>query len=552
MPRRLLFLLLAVPALASACGIRPAPVAVAPATLQANPPQDAASAPAAVRASGESSSALLPPDRPNDAPSTAPAAASGTAPETPTSSGRLPAEAAAPPDSDDEEAAGDVGHESAAFDALLALGDMDLSSPPAPDVRSSVEADLAATSHDIPIPLNDRVLRFVGLFQGRLRNFLAEGLNRGAAHIPMIQGVLRAEKLPLDLAYLPLVESAFKTTALSRASARGVWQFMAGTATENGLRADYYVDERATTDKATRAAARYLKTLHGMFGGDWHLALASYNSGPGRVQRALRRNGATDFWRLTTSRRRTLPRETRDYVPMVLAAMVIARNPSHYGFEIAPPAPEPLRERVTLPGPVDLRQVAEWLSVAPESLQQLNPELRRGTTPPIGNEPYELRVPAGTALTVLERYMAAAPDELDLLPRHTVRRGESLASIARKVGVRRTELAQANYLRTNARVRPGQDLVLPRRPPASRVASRARSTGDVARTSLNPSADRQPSRAAGPLSYRIRAGDTLYSIARRHGVTVGDLQTWNRLRSTHLRIGAVLTIRVPQTVLSEQ
>ena len=177
--------------------------------------------------------------------------------------------------------------EPATIDELLALSLFDKPAPTA-ELTQAVKSDLESTSHDVPIPLNARVLSYIELFQGRLRTFISEGLARGSKYLPMIQNVFRAEGLPLDLAYVPLVESAFKPNALSRASARGVWQFMRGTALDNGLRHDWYVDERSDPEKATMAAAKYLKTLRSMFGGDWHLALASYNGGPGRVQRAMR------------------------------------------------------------------------------------------------------------------------------------------------------------------------------------------------------------------------------------------------------------------------
>ena len=220
-----------------------------------------------------------------------------------------------------------------------------------------MQADLETTAHDIPIPTNDRVLRYVELFQGRLREFLTEGLSRGAQYLPMIQATFRAEGLPLDLAYIPLIESAFKPSALSRAKARGVWQFMHGTALENGLKADWYLDERADPMKATQAAAKYLKTLHRMFE-DWHLAMASYNGGPGRVKRALTRSRKNDFWELTATTR-YLPRETRDYVPMILAAVIIAKNPAQYGFDIVPMALDAHRNghRAARPGSAPRRRV---------------------------------------------------------------------------------------------------------------------------------------------------------------------------------------------------
>ena len=226
-------------------------------------------------------------------------------------------------------------YEPASIDELLALSAT--LGTPTPELKATVKADLQTAEHDIDIPLNQRVLAYIELFQGRLHDFIEEGMKRGSKYLPMIQNVFRAEGLPLDLAYVPLVESAFKPNALSRAKAKGVWQFMSGTALENGLRHDWYIDERSDPEKATVAAAKYLRMLNGMFDGDWHLALASYNGGPGRVQRAMKRGGVDDFWKLAEAE--LLPRETRDYVPMILAAIVIARNPAQYGFDFEAETP---------------------------------------------------------------------------------------------------------------------------------------------------------------------------------------------------------------------
>src|SRR5512140_2000447 len=220
---------------------------------------------------------------------------------------------------------------------------------PAPKTTTAetVADDLARTQHDVPIVPNAKVLAYVELFQGRLHDFMQQGLDRSQRYLPMIQAVFRAEGLPLDLAYVPLIESAFMPNAVSRAKAKGVWQFMQGTALENGLRHNWYIDERSDPEKATLAAAKYLKTLSKIFGGDWHLALASYNGGPGRMQRALKTARVDNFWTLP-EQSKILPRETREYVPMILAAIVIARNPSQYGFDFETEEPA-VFDKVTLP-----------------------------------------------------------------------------------------------------------------------------------------------------------------------------------------------------------
>ena len=434
--------------------------------------------------------------------------------------------------------------ESATFEDLLALTTVEASAPTR-ETQAAVAADLQALIHDIDIPLNAKVLSFVQLFSGRLKGFLEEGLSRGAQYLPMIQDVFRAEGLPLDLAYVPLVESAFKPSALSRAKARGIWQFMRGTGLENGLKHDWYIDERADAEKATYAAAKYLKTLHGMFG-DWHLALASYNGGPGRVQRAIKRSGRTDFWMLTATTK-FLPRETRDYVPLILAAVIIARNPAQYGLDVQP-VEMPKFEKVALPMPVDLRRVAEWIGAPVQSIQTLNPELRRWTTP-VRAKDYELKVPEGTADMVREQIVQTEPEALASLNWHTVRKGETLLTISKKLKVSRADLAEANYLSARAKVSTGQRLIIPRAPAlllASRTDSPAppvtesRSVDVVAASNVAPKAEKTEQTK---LVYRVKRGDTLFSIAKLYRTTVASLKSWNRLRGNAIQVGQRLTIR---------
>lgn len=430
--------------------------------------------------------------------------------------------------------------EPASIDELLAMS--------ATLVPAGAEAGFARSvsgEQGVPLPLNQRVLSFIELFQGRLHDFLQEGMKRGSKYLPMIQNVFRAEGLPLDLAYVPLVESAFKPNALSRAQAKGVWQFMRGTGLENGLRQDWYIDERSDPEKATMAAARYLSTLAKLFDGDWHLALASYNGGPGRLQRAMKRSGFEDFWRLA-AKPNLLPRETRDYVPMILAAIVIARNPSEYGFEFEPDAPYSY-ETVTVQKPVDLRRIAEWADTNIAEIQALNPELRRWTTP-IRAQAYDLKVPMGSGDVVKAKLVDASTGDLAALRWYTVKKGDTLSTVAQKLRVNRSDLAAANYLTLKSRVAPGQQLMVPHETsvlmaaradrPSSTVAGRS---GDVVAAVAVRGA---PARAK--ITYRVRRGDTLASIARSHSTSVSSLQSWNRLHGTQIRIGDSLTIYTSQ------
>ena len=239
------------------------------------------------------------------------------------------------------------------------------------------------------------MLSSVELLQGRLRDYMQESLTRGAKYLPMIQNVFRAEGLPLDLAYIPIIESGFKTNALSKASAKGPWQFMKPTAKEHGLKTDWYIDERSDPEKATVAAAKYLKTLHKMFDGDWHLVLAAYNGGLGRVQRAMK----------SRRHRRLLGavRDARSYLPQRNARIRPADPRRHHRRE--EPRAVRLRDRAdrgrrlregrASRAPIDLRRVAEWTGTSIDEIQALNPELRRWTTP-VKYPEYEVKVPVGT------------------------------------------------------------------------------------------------------------------------------------------------------------
>jgi membrane-bound lytic murein transglycosylase D len=435
-------------------------------------------------------------------------------------------------------------YEPASIDELLAQSATLGTSPTAPGLKDAVQSDLLIGDHDIPIPLNQRVLSYIDLFQGRLHDFIEEGMKRGSKYLPMIQSVFRAEGLPLDLAYVPLVESAFKPNALSRTKAKGVWQFMSGTGLENGLRRDWYIDERSDPEKATVAAAKYLRTLSKIFGGDWHLALASYNGGPGRMQRALKTARVDNFWTLT-EKSKILPRETREYVPMILAAIVIARNPSQYGFDFDAEEPAAF-DKVTLPRPVDLRRVAEWTDSSIDEIQALNPELRRWTTP-VRDTNYELKVPVGTAGIVSAKFTNAPSADLASLKYYTVKGGDTLSLIARKLHVSKADLAEANYVSVAARVAAGQKLMVPheatvlmaartdRGVPAAEARSTVAEAGQLA----------QPAEMSNRVkaSYAVKRGDTLASVARLYQTTVASIKTWNpRLASDRLAAGTRLTV----------
>jgi membrane-bound lytic murein transglycosylase D len=426
----------------------------------------------------------------------------------------------------------EVRSEPAALDALL--NEPESARPqPLATTAERVAADLARTPHDLSIPMNNKVLSYIELFQGNLHDFMAASLARGARYVPMIRDVFRDAGLPLDLAYVPVVESAFQSNALSRASAKGMWQFMLGTGRENGLDQTWFVDERSDPEKATRAAAQYLKTLSSGFDGDWNLALASYNAGPGTLERAMRRSKLTDYWQLTATSK-YLPKETREYVPMILAAIVIATNPTQYGFD-APTVMPMSSERVTVPDALDLRLIAEWTGVSVDEIRDLNPELRRATTP-VGK--HELKVPVGTAAAVEARLAEADPGVFVKFNTYTVKSGDTLAAIARRFKVKTADLAQSNQLRTTAQLREGQTLMIPRDP----VATAALTTQPhPAPPAAAPSASKPV--AGTVMTYRVKSGDTLTSIARQFDTTVQSLKQLNQLSTDVIVVGAKLTVR---------
>jgi membrane-bound lytic murein transglycosylase D len=285
-----------------------------------------------------------------------------------------------------------------------------------------------------------------------------------------------------------------------------------------------------------------------MFDGDWNMVLAAYNGGPGRVQRAIKRSGIDDFWDLASSSK-FLPRETREYVPMIFAAMIIARNPLQYGFTVVETDPIAY-DKVTIPRAIDLRRVAEWAGTSVDEIQALNPELRRWTTP-VRYPQYEVKVPIGTAGRLNARLAEASPADFTALKWYTVRKGETLLMVARKFGVSRNDVAEANNLSVKVRLRPGQDLIIPRAP-ATLLAARTERTAptEVASRSL-ASAAQTPAPAKGQqvtqITYRVRRGDTLFSIAQLFDTTVARIKSWNGLRGNTIAPGARLKILANRT-----
>ncbi|HZD95134.1 MAG TPA: transglycosylase SLT domain-containing protein, partial [Candidatus Sulfotelmatobacter sp.] len=310
-----------------------------------------------------------------------------------------------------------------------------------PNVKARAEADLQRIQSDLPLMINDYVAGYINYFSTRGRGVFEGAWSRSGRYREMILRIFKEEGIPQDLIYMAQAESGFKPLALSRARARGMWQFMASRGVGYGLRRTMWVDDRQDPEKATRAAARHLKDLYSQFG-DWYLAMAAYNSGPGNVQQAVRRTGYADFWELY--KRDVLPGETKNYVPIILAMTIMSKNPVQYGLDAIQPDPPLKYDVVKVDYPVDLRLVAECVDVPVEQLINLNPSLLRRTTPK--DQPFELHLPEGTK-GGYETAIAVIPREKRVSWRYyQVQSGDTLAGVARKYRITERALAQANDL----------------------------------------------------------------------------------------------------------
>ena len=375
------------------------------------------------------------------------------------------------------------------------------------------DLDIAEVSYDLPIVLNTRVRSIIEMFQDRRRDWFQNALDRSGRYVPFFKKVFRETGVPEDLIYLAMVESAFKPRAVSRAGARGIWQFIRGTGRQYGLKQDFWVDDRFDPEKATIAAARHLSDLYEDFD-DWYLAMAAYNAGPRRVERAIRRAGSRDFW--TLSRKRYLPRETRSYVPLILATVVIAKNPEAYGFKFSTTVPQE-HDVVRLDYPVDLETAAKAAGASVDDLKMLNPELRRWVTP-MDRDEYPLRVPKGSSSVFREAIAAIPENERVRFGTHVVRRGDTLSQIARRYGASLQALLAANRLTTRNVIHPGQVLTVPV-PPGSggRMVRKAYAT-------------------EGEDIYVVQRGDTLGEISQFFGMSIGMLREMNDMSARATRI----------------
>ncbi len=383
--------------------------------------------------------------------------------------------------------------------------------------------------YDFPVVVNKQVEFYLNLFQGRQRKYFKRWLARSTRYLPVIRRELEAAGLPRDLAYLAMIESGFNPSAYSRAHAAGLWQFIKGTGRNYGLRIDSWVDERRAPEKATRAAVAYLSSLHAEFN-DWYLAVAAYNAGEGKIRRAIKRYRTRDFWQL--ARHRYLRLETKRYVPKLIAAIMIARDPEKYGFT-GIDYQEPLRyEEVKVPPRTDLAAVAVAAGTTVKEIRRLNNELRRNQTPPHGDG-YRLKIPHGTAQLVAKNMSRLHPVITTGYKTHTVRRKDTLTRICRLYNINKTTLLKANNLHS-ARLRRGQRLRIPYRT-TKYILLREGETPDARFASAG--------RDGRMILHRIRRGETLSRISKQYNVPVHIIMQWNNITDVRrIRAGEQLAL----------
>jgi membrane-bound lytic murein transglycosylase D len=426
-----------------------------------------------------------------------------------------------------------------------------LSDPEGPKV---VDQEL----EQIPTEVNPLVEKWIAYFQGRGRGHMERYLARSTRYEKLMKKVLRDNGLPEDLFYIALIESGFSSAATSHASAVGYWQFIRGTGKRYGLDINPFVDERRDPVFATQAAAEYFKGLYSVFG-SWYLAMASYNVGENRVKIEVMNHYTRDFWEL--ARKRRLPKETINYVPKFIAAKLIAKEPAKYGFGEIDYLPPIEFDHISVTKPVNLRQMAEKLSLNYEDFKALNPKYK-GEIAPVKGQELVLRIPPGTTEAALIAANESFVTQVQFIAdtgdtqEYRIRRGDNLNSIARKYRTSVAYLRDLNDLPRRTRLKLGMKIYVPDRTP---VKERSSSTTQVAKKSAAPveatsssAAEATPQQrvtvSADGNYYIVQSGDSLYTIAKKYSTSVAELQRLNKIRRGRMiKVGMKLKVPGPDT-----
>jgi len=381
---------------------------------------------------------------------------------------------------------------------------------------------------DIPIVVNDRVEYFIEYFKTTHKKEFALWLKRSGKYIPMMKELLKENGLPEDLVYLAMIESGFNPKAYSRRRASGPWQFVYRTGKRYSLVVNWWIDERRNPEKSTIAAARYLKDLYDRFN-CWYLAAAGYNAGEGKISRAIRRYRTEDFWELT--KYRYLKMETKNFVPKMIAAGLIAKEPEKYGFTDIE-YDEPIRyEKVEIPDATDLRVIARCCGVDYKTIRALNPELKRWCTPP-DYPGYQVKIPAGKKEVFLTNFSQLKPLERITFRRHQVRMGETLSQIARRYRTGIRPVMQINHIRNPKHLRAGTYIIIPI--PADKALS-IKKKGRKKKVEVKRQAPEKGKASLEEILYVVKEGDTLWDIARMYNLYIEEIRCWNNIRGNLIR-----------------
>jgi membrane-bound lytic murein transglycosylase D len=389
------------------------------------------------------------------------------------------------------------------------------------------EIEVAKNTVDFSFETHPLIQQFINYYQGRGRATMESGLRRSGRFMKMARQIFREEGVPEDITWLGQVESAWRPKAMSWAAASGLWQFIPGTGRTYGLRQTAWVDERNSFEKATRASARYLKDLAKHFNGDWNLAMAAYNTGQGNIDRAISRAGSANFWKIYPF----IAQETKNYVPNILATILIAKNPEKYGFRNIPRDPAMAYDIVQVPNATSLQLIAQATDTSVDYLREINPELRRDTTP--RGEAYQVRIPGGKAkqfVAVLNRIPANARESAAIV---SVAPGEDLEAVARRTGISLTELQKLNG---GANTALGPKIVVPKSSNVQQVAL------------VRPKpVSATPAASTGVTQYRVRAGDTIAKIADRYNFSPEAVARLNNGIDPNAELQSGQYIKLPST-----
>lgn len=384
--------------------------------------------------------------------------------------------------------------------------------------------------YDIPIVVNESVENFIHYFQTSNKKVFSRWLSMAQRYLPMMKEIFRKNSLPEDLVYLAMIESGFNPKAYSHAHASGPWQFIKETGQRYGIRIDRWIDERRDPEKSTIAAAKYLKNLYDMFG-CWYLAAAAYNAGENKIVQAIERYNTRDFWEI--AKHPYLARETKDYVPQLIASVIIAKDPEKYGFDDIDYKLPFTYNKVQIPDTTNLKVIARACKTDYDTIKMLNPELKKGYTPP--NYPdYEVKVPIGRKEIFAKNFVktdtrerfTSEPSERSAFIRHTVKRGETLSRIASLYDTSKEPIIQLNKIKNPRIIKTGMALIIPVR--SSKIAKR---DTDKKRSFILSKVAKKGylDHERKEIIYTVRKGDTLWNIAHRYDLKTSEIRYWNKI-----------------------